>query len=92
MEKYGGSGASRWPSAAWRAASSSNEAIDPGASSIPAWASPRAANIAGTVRSVKSSGLAAKNSSHESGIETRASGVGRTEYALAVVRSRAFWL
>ena len=31
-------------------------------------------------------------SSHRSGIETRASGVGRTEYALAVVRSRAFWL
>ena len=37
-------------------------------------------------------GSHAKSSSHPTGAETRASVVGRTEYAPATVRSFAFWL
>jgi hypothetical protein len=48
--------------------------------------------MAGTVASVKSSITACGTSSQRSGNETRASGVGRTEYADATVRSFAFWL
>ena len=47
---------------------------------------------AGIVRSVKSSGRLSSSSSQVSGADTRASGLGRTEYALATVRSFAFWL
>ena len=50
-------------------------------SSIPASASPTPAKRAGTVRSVKSPGSQAASSSQVTGAETRASGVGRTEYA-----------
>jgi hypothetical protein len=41
---------------------------------------------------VNAAGIAAATSSHSSGIETRASGVGRTDQAEATVRSLAFWL
>ena len=50
------------------------------------------ANRAGTVRTVSSRGSASGSSSHSSGVETGACGSGRTEYADAMVRSRAFWL
>ena len=50
------------------------------------------ANRAGIVASVKSPGSQASISSQASGAETRASGLGRTEYAAATVRSFAFWL
>ena len=59
---------------------------------MPAWRSPTSAKRAGIVASVKSAGSQASTSSHVSGADTRASGVGRTEYALAIVRSFAFWL
>ncbi len=44
-----------------------------------ACASPSLAKRSGTVFNVKSPGSQVASSSHESGIETRASGVGRTE-------------
>ena len=53
---------------------------------------PEAVAGAGTVRSVYACGSQRRNSSQGSGIDTRASWFARTEYALAVVRSRAFWL
>jgi hypothetical protein len=37
-------------------------------------------------------GRHASSSSQVTGADTRASGLGRTEYALATVRSLAFWL
>ena len=54
--------------------------------------SPIFAQRAGTVNKVKSAGLQSGTSSQVSGVETRASGSGRTEYAEHVVRSFAFWL
>ena len=59
---------------------------------MPACRSPISAKRFGTLRTVKSAGSQSATSSHESGIETRASGSGRTEYAEQVVRSFAFWL
>ena len=41
---------------------------------------------------VKFSGRQPATSSQSSGVDTRASGVARTEYAEATVRSKAFWL
>ena len=41
---------------------------------------------------MNSSGRRTRSSSHESGVDTRASGSGRIEYAEATVRSLAFWL
>ena len=41
---------------------------------------------------VNASGRQSGTWSQDSGIDTRASGVGRTEYAEATVRSLAFWL
>jgi len=49
-------------------------------------------NRAGIERNVKSAGSQTSSSSHVTGADTRASGTGRTEYALATVRSFAFWL
>ena len=43
------------------------------------------------VVSVNRSGLTFLTSSQSSGAEARASGVGRIEYADAIVRSREFW-
>jgi hypothetical protein len=40
---------------------------------------------------VNSAGSTSGTSSQRSGAEARASGVGRIEYAHAIVRSRAFW-
>ena len=59
---------------------------------VPALVAAHGDAHAGIVRSVKSSGRHSASSSHVSGAETRASGLGRTEYALATVRSFAFWL
>ena len=59
---------------------------------MPSPASPRSATSAGTVAIVKSSASTSGTSDQRSGIETRASGSGRTEYAEATVRSLAFWL
>jgi hypothetical protein len=80
------------PAFSWISASRRRLSSAPGCSSIFACASPFFAKISGTVTSVKSAGSHVSSSSQESGIDTRASGVGLTEYALAVVRSRAFWL
>ena len=44
------------------------------------------------LRTVKSSGSASASSSQVSGADTTAVGVGRIEYAEAMVRSRAIWL
>ena len=54
--------------------------------------SPISANRSGTVSIVNAAGSHPGTSSQVSGVETRASGVGRTEYAEATVRSLAFWL
>ena len=64
---------------------------DGGLRHIPRIGSPAAAMRPGIVSTVNASGSTAATSSHWSGAETRASGVGRTEYADAIVRSRAFW-
>ena len=61
-------------------------------SSIPAWTSPSSANRAGIVAIVKSSVTSPSSSSQRNGAETVASIRARTEYADAIVRSRAFWL
>ena len=50
------------------------------------------ANRSGTVATVNAAGSQSATSSQRSGVETRASGVARTEYADATVRSLAFWL
>ena len=59
---------------------------------MPACRSPSAATRAGTVAIVHSSGSTASISSHAIGVDTVAVGVPRTEYAAAIVWSRAFWL
>jgi hypothetical protein len=59
---------------------------------MPSDASPLSAKRAGAVTSVNAAGSTSATSSHVSGIETRASGVGRTDHAEATVRSFAFWL
>ena len=46
----------------------------------------------GTVRMVSSRGSTSATSRHSSGVDTVASGFPRSEYALAIVWSRAFWL
>ena len=51
-----------------------------------------AVNRSGTVATVNCSGRQPVTSSHRSGVDTRASGSARTEYAEATVRSLAFWL
>ena len=50
------------------------------------------ANRGGAVSIVNAAGSQSGTSCHLSGIDTRASAVGRTEYAEATVRSLAFWL
>ena len=75
-----------------RSASASSGSSDPPSPSMPAHGSPVSAKRAGTVASVWSSGRTAGTSSQRSGVDTRASGVARTEYAEATVRSLAFWL
>ena len=69
------------PSRSCRADSSSSASSEPACASMPSWRSPIAANRAGIVTSVKSRGSQSSISSQSSGAETRASGVGRTEYA-----------
>ena len=72
--------------------SSSTPAIEHAWRSRSACRSPISAKREGIVSSVKSPGSQASTSSQASGADTRASGVGRTEYAAAIVRSFAFWL
>src|SRR5258705_8865791 len=50
---------------------------------MPADASPRSANRAGAVASVNAAGSQSATSSHSKGVDTRASGVGRTDQAEA---------
>ncbi len=59
---------------------------------MPACGSPISAKRFGTVSTVKAAGSQSGTSCHVSGVDTRASGSGRTEYAEQVVRSFAFWL
>ena len=59
---------------------------------MPSHGSPISAKRAGTVATVNASGLQSGTSSQRSGVDTRASGRERTEYAEATVRSLAFWL
>src|SRR5581483_4234729 len=63
---------------------------DGGLRHMPAIGSPTEAIRAVIVSSVNASGSTVATSSQRSGAETRASAVGRTEYADAIVRSRAF--
>ena len=92
FRKCGGQGASPSPAASSSDANSSNRSSEPAASYIPAWGFPIAAKRPGTVFTVNSAGSQPGTSSQVSGVETRASGKGRTEYAEQVVRSFAFWL
>ncbi len=62
------------------------------AASMPACRSPSWANRCGTVAMVQSPGSTSSTSSHPIGVETVASALPRTEYAAAMVWSRAFWL
>ncbi len=50
------------------------------------------ANRSGTEARVNAAASTVATSSQARGVETRASAVGRTEYADATVRSLAFWL
>ena len=54
--------------------------------------SPVRANRSGTVAIVNDAGSQPGTSGQASGVDTRASGRGRMEYAEATVRSLAFWL
>src|SRR6478672_11411918 len=90
--KFGGYGASPAPSASSRSTHSKSLRRSQTASSMPAWTSPSSAKRPGIVASVKSSVSRASSSSQRNGAETVASGRARTEYADAIVRSRAFWL
>ena len=77
--KCGGQGASGSPEASCSAASASSFSIEPGASSMPAAGSPTSAKRAATVSMVKAVASQVPTSSQRSGVETRASAVGRTE-------------
>ncbi len=90
--KFGGYGASPTPAASSRSTHSNSLRRSQTVSSIPAWTSPSSANRAGIVASVKSSVTIPSSSSQRNGAETVASSRARTEYADAIVRSRAFWL
>src|SRR6266404_5532927 len=90
LAKVRGQRASPRPSASSFAASSSNCSNEPGAESMPACGSPNSAKRLGTVSTVKSDGSQSGTSCQCSGVDTRASATGRTEYAEQVVRSLAF--
>ena len=92
LRKCGGQGASPRPAASSSSASSSSFSSEPAAASISACGSPSSTKRFGTVSTVNSAGSLSGTSCHSSGVETRASGSGRTEYAEHVVRSLAFWL
>src|SRR5438552_5507268 len=92
LRKCGGQGASPKPAASSLAASSKSFSSEPGSESMSACGSPISAKRFGTVNTVKSAGSQSGTSCQSSGVETRASGSGRTEYAEQVVRSFAFWL
>src|SRR5205823_7125360 len=89
--KLGGYGASPAPSASSRSTHSNSLRRSQTASSRPAWTSPSSARRAGMVAMVKSSVSSESSSSQRNGAEPVASGRARTEYAEAIVRSRAFW-
>ena len=59
---------------------------------MPSQGSPCSSKRFGTAAIVNSSGRQSATSFQNSGVDTRASGVARTEYAEATVRSKAFWL
>src|SRR5439155_25431749 len=90
--KLGGYGASPSPSFSSRSTHSRRRRRSQTASSMPAWTSPIAAKRAGIVVIVKSSFSTFGSSSQVTGADTVASLRPRTEYADAIVRSRAFWL
>src|SRR5438045_3930421 len=90
--KFGGYGASPAPSPSSRSTHSNSFRRSQTASSMPACTSPSSAKRAGIVASVKSSVSSESSSAQRNGAETVASGRARTEYAEAIVRSRAFWL
>src|SRR5205807_7601306 len=92
LAKCGGQGASAMPAASCSLDSSSRAPSDPTASSMPPDGSPFLRNRFGTVSIVNAAGSQPGTSSHVTGVDTRASSVGRTEYAETVVRSLAFWL
>src|SRR6185503_9350718 len=83
----GGQGASPWPSFSWRRDNSSKPSSEYLRSSIPRWRSPILAKRVGIVAIVKAAGSTSATSLQSRGAETRASGVGRIEYAPATVRS-----
>ena len=59
---------------------------------MPSHGSPRSAHRSSTAGRVNAAGSQPGTSAHVSGVETRASWVGRTDQAEATVRSKAFWL
>ena len=79
LRKCGGQGASPRPAASSLSASSSNFSSEPGSASIAACGSPICAKRSGIVNTVKSAGSTSGTSCQCRGVETRASGSGRTE-------------
>ena len=80
LRKCGGHGASPRPAASSRAASSSSASSEPGGGvHAGVRIADRRRSAAGTVSTVKSAGSQSGTSSHASGVDTRASGSGRTE-------------
>src|SRR5207248_6439653 len=88
----GGQGASANPAASCCSATSNSASKEPGSASIASNGSPIASKRSGTLVSVNAAGSQSGTSSQRSGVDTRASGIGRTEYTDATVRSLAFWL
>ena len=92
LRKCGGHGASPRPAASSRPQARAASPASPARRPCPR-ADRRSLRTAfGTVSTVKSAGSQSGTSSQSSGVDTRASGSGRTEYAEQVVRSFAFWL
>ena len=79
LRKCGGHGASAIPAASSLSASSSSFSSEPDDASISACGLPVFAKRSGTVKMVKSAGSQSGTSSQSRGVETRASGSGRTE-------------
>src|ERR1017187_3267640 len=75
-----------------RSAHSSRGSSENTVSSMPSCTSPSRAKRLGTLEIVQSAGTTSSISAHVIGVDTVACFTPRTEYALAIVWSRAFWL
>ena len=81
----------RWPKGVFEGAVLSTRADNKGDAFFQKRVPKGAPDWVQTVRSVQSCGSASATSSHVSGVDAGAPGLGRSEYAHAMVRSRAFW-